>query len=78
IATVAAPDAWGAGAGWRGMPLAAPRLVVTGDSFWFTAQPHRRVCSFETLPLSIQWLIEAVAGDGEPLYRRVDPELVKD
>lgn len=78
IATVAAPDAWGAGAGWRGMPLAAPRLVVTGDSFWFTAQPHRRVCSFETLPLSIQWLIEAVTGDGEPLYRRVDPELVKD
>jgi hypothetical protein len=78
IATVAAPDAWGAGAGWRGMPLAAPRLVVTGDSFWFTAQPHRRVCSFETLPLSIHWLIDAVTGEGEPLYRRIDAEAVKD
>lgn len=78
ICTVAAPEAWGQESVWRHAPLAAQRLVVTGDSFWFTAQPHRRMCSFETLPLSIHWLIESVIGAGEPLYRRIDAESVND
>jgi hypothetical protein len=74
---VDAPAFWGPGVSWNHMPLFKPRLVVTADSFWFTVNPSRRVCAFETLPLSLNWLITTVAEGGEPLYRRIDPAQVQ-
>jgi hypothetical protein len=74
---VDAPAFWGPDISWNHMPLFKPRLVVTADSFWFTVNPSRRVCAFETLPLSLNWLITTVAEGGDPLYRRIDPAQVE-
>jgi hypothetical protein len=76
IRAVGSPDAWGPGIDPSNLPLIAPRLVVTPDSFWFFAQPAGRIAEFETLPLSVHWLIDTFTAAGEPVYRRVTPETV--
>jgi hypothetical protein len=65
------PDAWGPTSEWRHVRLVPQHLVVAGDAFWFSAEPKPRICAFETLPLSIHWLMETFTGSGEPVYHGI-------
>ena len=78
VSVVDRPARWGQNISWHKLPLTSPRLIVTADTFWFSEQPHRRVCAFETLPLSVDWLVSSVTGNGAHFCHRVDPLSVHD